>query len=643
MPRLLAPAAKLRYSVALATLLILPGATAVLTDPSGDVQAHGSAGPQEVPGQEQLDLLSLTLEESDHLSFIVAVAGTGSADSLTEITFQGKDTEFRIDLSTRWSSTDVVGFATILARPIGSSIWEERARIDAGIAGATITVAVPFSALRDQTGQLPQNNDELTKFQVNTETTMTKRETVGGAPATAGDVARVTDRMPDVGVDGTFTFSKQVDLGPVALSSPSPIRYSNGEAGTTIFEVYADIAQEGTYTVDIDGIPDRWTVESIVPAIQGPGEFLIPIVASFPFAHQHGTTQNFTVTVSDGNVAGEILLGTHFFKYAQPAGHHDELWLHVDSPHQEAPLLGDYPRGLNVFLSTIQEDERGNAPGVGGYQDDLAAPRQWFWCAYLDPALQIGLLQDVQAEGRIELELEHIHAPFEGTLNAVLYAEGRDGETTTNDSRCIDNPVIAAAQATPTTVLTDGTRNALVVSPLVEFIDPGLRRLALEIVFELPQANPATAAGTNVGLAAGAMLKLPLIDVPSESVELVSEEWKLEIQPAAITLPPGSAAAFQVAAAGTPVADLQAFGAHKDWVTDIGATAFSVEVPQDAVDGQIIRIVLGSESRFGVATITIDADAVAPALPIGEATPIPGAVPVALVAAVAALMRRRIS
>lgn len=425
----------------LATLAVPPAGAqvaeseALLTDATGDgVFVAGPDGAPALPASSgssldaAADLVALGLTDSeDDLIFTLQVAELG-----------GDMVNAEYAIAWKWRSQDFVLLVRYWSSaPLGSeNAWAELRYVDgddwytwAGMsttvdqAAGTLTTRVSKFYVLDDSQQPPGRGDKLESIRVSSYATY---------PIVAGDwSARMEDSM---GEDAPATYVLQKGdfaTGSLRLASNDRVRVSNGGATTFVFKV--DVKNTGdaleSYALTITDVPEGWDARVQSPLRVPPDETrTVAVLASVPFAHDHGGYNSFNLSVQserDAGSAGKMRLGVLHTPIPQPAGHHDELYLHAydyeSDPVTEAwqaEFANSWP-----YLNTVADHEA-DAPAVGPTQ---TRDTTYVWSIYLNPGLRVGLDFQIDELGVLDGALLG-RATSEGVVRAALtYGSWADG------------------------------------------------------------------------------------------------------------------------------------------------------------------------------------------------------------------------
>ncbi|HEX9815378.1 MAG TPA: hypothetical protein VGB18_00240 [Candidatus Thermoplasmatota archaeon] len=197
------------------------------------------------------------------------------------------------------------------------------------------------------------------------------------------------DRAPDGGYSKLdYVFSRgSGGHGALGLTSPDPIRVSNGEATTIVYmsKVHNEGDQDLKVQLSAKDVRPDWLIR--VPAlVHVPAHTSVefPVVLTMPFSHDHGRTIMFTVradAIEDPKSFAELKLGVWWTDVPQPSAHHNgEMWFH------SAPAdFGEFPEAAatvapfkQYWFNSIEDDPNPLA-------DDGDAPaffNDYFFCPF---------------------------------------------------------------------------------------------------------------------------------------------------------------------------------------------------------------------------------------------------------------------
>lgn len=270
------------------------------------------------------------------------------------------------------------------------------------------------------------------------------------------------DRAPDGGfskIDYVFHRGSGGN-GALGLTSPDPIRVSNGEATTIVY--LSQVHNEGDVDLKVQlstkDVRDDWLVR-VPPLVTVPAHSKVdfPVVLTMPFNHDHGKTIMFLVradAIEDPKSFAEMKLGVWWTDVPQPSAHHNgEMWFH------SAPAdFGEFPDAAQTvvpfkqyWLNSIEDD-----PNPLATDEDAAAFfNDYFFCAFsggsptpnpancktppnftsswffpLSPALLIGLDFDLARTGMLVANIVPSLPATQGTMEVeVRYCDPEAGAT----------------------------------------------------------------------------------------------------------------------------------------------------------------------------------------------------------------------
>lgn len=264
------------------------------------------------------------------------------------------------------------------------------AKIDRAVGEFRVTVEKRL--LVDSSGVAPQLGDTITDLVAHSAEDY--NETV------------LTDRVPDSGTEGPYTFIfGQSGNSPVQLSSPSPVRFSNGESTSVVFPVRLRNANAGddAFLFSTHQLPKDWHVR--VPervGVTAGAAVDVPFVVTVPFSHVHGATESFVLRAEgtrDSTVFGELTLGIYFPEIPQPAGHHPTLYLHSKPPPNPDAYQTTLGSNRVLWMNPLDDDPDPSAddgPAAQEGTDSETDPgsgvrRLYIWNYALNPGLRVGL------------------------------------------------------------------------------------------------------------------------------------------------------------------------------------------------------------------------------------------------------------
>jgi hypothetical protein len=441
-------------------------AVVVLEDPAADLEVQAAGNPAGNPAGRfaAADLRSLAVEESkDDLVFRLSV---GSLAASPEAPF-AENTMYTVDFAYGDNVYRVLYYRTVAEAPrYFARFYEydpgrdafsasEQLVLTVDTAANALAATVPRSIVLDENGAAPFPGRVLGGFHAaSSALSASWLNNIDLGPAGAQQVppTQAGDAMPDAG-NGTVDLAIQLGLvqsGNARLRAEIPARASNGEANTFVYEVNAtNLGPAQRFSLATKGVPAAWQVDLPSDLIEIPeaGTVLFPVLVSTPFAHQHGSFQDFVVEMvgldAPGDV-GRVQLGIRYVAIPQPAGHHDTLYLHSLADDGDATfntlfgtLFGFDPSQLYFNTLPPAEDPNDSQLPVGGFSmgftQGVPPQQRYSWLVPLSPALELGLDFDLERTGAMNLALDTI-LPMQGAQ-----MEGRIVHTIPDGRNCGSN------------------------------------------------------------------------------------------------------------------------------------------------------------------------------------------------------------
>lgn len=645
--------APILLSVMLAAVLVMPGTWAqadgpvrVLEDPASDVVAKGpNDTPVPYPSDRlaAVDIRSLDVTEYDDV-FVFTLTTGGSPpnpeipgiDSVRHrILFTHQDVRFMVALD-YWNFLGEYTSAYLRADLSGQgTAFETLAALDVQYDKATgvWTTTVPRLLLVDRDGAMPSLGRSLGAFEAASESQSFGYISISGTRVqafTATDEATGTAYNVRVGVEQT---------GQARLVSARPYRYSNGEAGTFVFEVEAlHLGDEpAAYALQAIDIPNHWNVSLPQSQLSMPpgGRLTVPVVVEVPFQHQHGRIVSFEVNLvshTDPESVGRILMGFLFPNPPQPGGHHPSVVLHsrdVDPITKSLDALQAQQWG-RVWMNTLDEDgldEAVDVPGVfDGYEGNLERVRHQ-WIIPLSPGLGMGLDMDLGRNTAASFTLAS-NAPWPGAvMDGALYVSDEPLWYVEPDMPAVAR--LGPSEAQDIGAMGQATFDVEVTGTTYGDYVPYRAEQNLYLVLNVSAARPASFLGAEAPvLKPGGALTLPLLEYQDRLQPTFAAASGLAVRVVGAppgAMPPGATAWFDLHMS-SPEAGAhtwQALGERASWVrypqgatTQVGgslqATArVGIASPQDAPAGRVeIPIQVTSPSgHAGVVLLRVQIEA----------------------------------
>lgn len=404
----------------------------LLADGTGDVQVNAQGTPEGANGRwAAADLVGLTVTESaDTFAFALKV---GNLKASPEAPFAEATSYYvhflvrdRIYQVVMFRALDPTGapfyFSNLRAYDPGRNAYytlENNGQITADADLGLMTATYPRDLFVDTDGTAPMPELPFTNWHVAATSNINTQGCnigFGPVPSTPCPTFVAIDRMPDAG-NGTLTFPivlGAVQTGTARLSSLIPTRTSNGEATTFVFQVTANNLGDraDTFSLTNSAPPAGWEAKLPAPHIDIPagGKVVFPVLVTTPFQHTHGTLQHFQVemrSLSDDSSVGRLQLGVRYAQPPQPAGHHNQLYLHSEDLTGTDPANTVFSTAFNggpftaAFMNAEPTDKNDAGVGVEGQFNGFnlsPTPVSYYeWTIPLSPGLELGLDFDVNA------------------------------------------------------------------------------------------------------------------------------------------------------------------------------------------------------------------------------------------------------
>lgn len=598
-----------------------PAAVRVIEDPEGDEDvtvADQHTGRTQWPAS---DLLSLdVLETSASLRMVLhvrdLVAGPTPADDIFyEVRFVAEDAPYGLRLFLNFDGSADGSFCAP-DPDFGDFLFcSDPVTVTPDAAADTLTVDIPLGLLVPASGGRMMKGDELHSFRATA-------TSVGGSVVSGYtlDTVDASDAMPDAGT-GTVAYaitSGAEQVGHLLAGSVRPVRVSNGEATTMLFEVEVrnTLDRHDTVALAVEGAPSEWvvTLPDEEVRIDGGESATVPVLVTTPFNHDHGAYRAFNVTAtsrSDPLAVGRIELAVRYTKVPQPAGHHDTVFLHGAN----GPLYVNTLEGEEIPPGEESED-----PVVGGgCSSGSSSGNAMTELVPLVPPLQMGLDVDLGKTGLARIQLTSQAPIVDGYSVSGLLLAWRGG----------DRPSTCQTEAGPTTIAViersapfsiDAGETIVVEAPITpqpagDYLPYGEGlNLALQLILweEGPAHPPICCLGSEAPtFVPGSSFKLPLAEYHDPVDQYFSSLSGVELF--AVTqqqrlVNPGETVVFRLEAQniGSQDAafDLQLTGTNTQWATVLGDArvplgaglsrelAVAVTVPSGASNGEMADITL---------------------------------------------------
>jgi hypothetical protein len=374
------------------------GGEAFLVDAEGDTEINAvfSGSPAKAPfrggDSDNADLLSFDIQEADtalDLVFTVKTLKQTASDATYYAYFTWGKVEYVVAAQQRTipNVNTYTGAYLYTRGAFSQSMGDLPYEVDAE--KGTFRVTIQKAYLLDQDEETPTKGDVLKDVSV--------EAVVSLAAFRIGLAGEVSDRLPD---DGTKDFTLQVgDLmsGHLMAEAENRIRVSNGGSTTFVYRVALSNTGEGSDEVEVSTgvLPEGWNTTVQSPVRLGPDETkVLTVLASVPFGHTHGGFDSFNVTMQsrfDPGSRAVVRLGVLHTPVPQPAGHHDELFLHAK---QQGGLLS-WGGDVSMNTDAAHDADAAEAPSYSRDGDAM------YWWIPLNPSLAMGMDFDLERLGAL--------------------------------------------------------------------------------------------------------------------------------------------------------------------------------------------------------------------------------------------------
>lgn len=679
----------------------------VITDPTGDMVAELKGGPGITDPTGHYDFQDIewvdVLEDADGYWFTVKVVSIeveldntiGFSDGgYIRIFFVHNDWDYFLEIERPSGQLEIEYYARLYSKSSASDDWGRIWLTDTttfDLNANTITQFVAREDLPDSKGAAPFPGRELTQFYAITgQRSSDFRGEIGGTGQTFEAPWHLGDAAPDDGPSDAVV-PVQFGLeqsGDARLTVDEPYRASNGEETTFLYTVNATNvgANPDLFVFEAKNIPSTWDVTVVLPAVElGPGESAtIPVLLATQFAHIHGGSQSFLLTMEgteNPQSIGRAELGIRYLETPQPAGHHETVYFHSTL----TPITLSFNSAFNVLFApngqlyfntnTPEDDPDDDGQAITGFGFTFGQETTYFWEIPLNPTLRMGLDFDLSREGQFmasfSSELPLNQAVLEGEL--LLVGEDPNGNGNPRDGFDEQVTTLATFSSDPQDVTAGGRMDIAVpvtVTPESDYIpyDPANNiLLQLRITGQgvtVPNQNTAMA------MLPGGSMDLPMFDYEDDVTDVFETLAGPQLTAAAPirTANPGDLIRFDVTMADTGAAagDYQlefmteyaplatVLEGNEATVPDGGSVPLTVtvEVPEDATQGEKLDLFLQAVNKNdplkrGIVRLVVDVDLTQEwdddraSVDTTEEESSPGIGILALLGAVAVALRRR--
>lgn len=604
--------------------ILVPGAVAggaTFNDDSGDLVALlGGSQESNVPAgiRDYLDITEVQITETaSTLELSLSVLDPAHVDMVdgyawaVQFDLQGMQYLLQMMQPPYGVALGVPFHAELQSRLIGSSAWihVDYPELERHATGAT--AILEKSTLLDADGSPPLEGQEISNVHAWSQDGVSRWNLVG--PAALGAALSIQDRAP---AEGTFT--EVIPLtetdgasAAVHLSSPRPLRASNGEETTHVYQVALRSASEASLdlALQLHDVPATWSSDLPRAAVHlEPGELVqVPVVVSIPFAHEHGNQVRFRLEATDvrGGDKFDLELGVNFLATPQPAGHHNVLWFHTaDVSADYFGLWGDGSLTL-PYMNALQTDVRSTGENMALTHWDYDSFTNHAWCIPLSPGLQLGLEFSPEEVGLLAARLETT-LPASGTLGGALYVvSDRETEGYPTNTVCSPDPAIQVATLEAQALEMD-QQSGQDVELAIRATADGHRvpaqvgqQLILQIDFQTDRPSPAPQLADHPVIQAGARMALPLLEYHDAVPDAFIGGPRMDHEgPSRLARAPATTALFPILLDGPSEGwTFDVLGTRPEWASihagpDDGRVHLIVDVPSDALDGDVASLIV---------------------------------------------------
>ena len=388
-----------------------------LKDAEGDTEFRAVVqdSPAKVPftGGEAatVDILAFDLVESDStLDFVLQLKSLKQTAGFTtyEMHFTWGKTEYVVGVRV----TNVPGvtqnrFAYLASDEDG---WDWRAELEPqmDLEKGILRVSLEKAYILDGRDDVPSKGDVLKDVYAESSLAMV---------FFAGFFGEVVDRAPDGEDVKAFTFQVgNFHSGSLRAEAEQPVRVSNGDSTTFVYRVQLANVGDAAHEVEVrpESLPEGWNVTVQSPVRLGAQDGrTVAVLASVPFGHEHGGFDSFTVNFTsrtDPASAATVRLGVLHTPIPQPAGHHSDLFLHVEKP--SGVRWGGWGT-TSMNTGSTHDQDAAEATPTASTGDEVT------WWIPLNPRLGMGLDFDLERLGSLVGSVIG-RSTAEGTVTAEL-------------------------------------------------------------------------------------------------------------------------------------------------------------------------------------------------------------------------------
>ncbi len=569
----------------------------LLTDPQGDVTLGSYDNPQlRIPiTRPDADILGLSLLETDtSIVVLVKVGAPPDENQATTflVTFRFAGRDFVAWLAAPTAVVDSQFEATLYEgtpRGPNTEVGGLSASFDSRL--VSWAIIIPKTLVGSVTERPPVAGEVFLNWSVSSRFLKP-----------ANQDAWIGDQAPD---DGTAGLDYVLKIGfpqdgPIRLAADEPYIVSNGLA--TSYPLQITISNDAPVTHKVrlvaENLPHAWqmTVPQEAITVKEGTSQTVSLVLTVPFRHQHGAIDAYQLVAlkaTDGQRAAVLDMGIVYTDPPQPAGHHNQLYIHG------GPAGG--------YLNTLPEDSADTGTTIASRFEDYGT-----WNLTLSPNLGIGLDFDLDRIGTLDVQATGWSGVGRLILRGALQLVG-DGEP-------IDLAILNATDVFSLEPAADVTfHTTLVPQPQSDFVPftPGTQ---LVLHLEITSDDFVQASLAPPSLVPGGILQLPLFDFHDDVQGVLRDVSGLSwsAPSAVMELPPGGHRLLDVRLEAEPgrgrrvnvnvdsgdgIAEFQ--GHSEAFVDDLNPLngQVLVSIPESAQDGDLYDALVVAQDDTGILAV----------------------------------------
>lgn len=603
-----------KFLIALLLIPLVSAQTEILSDSAGDVTKQIVGTDANLPIHDNLDLRSLTVTEGPNAftfgitveSLEITLTALESAEYFVHLEHNGMQYRARIIGQAPLQGGEMQFLGNLQVFDIASERWNSIQFIQPTISGTMISFDLPRDWLFDGSGAAPFPGRALENIFVISGGNLNGFNVNGPALYFAD---AMPDAMPYANWDVKFGLQQ---VGSLRLESHEPVRASNGEATTFVFQTLLRNleAQAQSVKLSTTELPSEWVVELPADELLLPPNSTIHVTAvvTVPFRHSHGAFESFVLEAAseDGASVGRLEIGVRYTEVPQPAGHHNKIFLHtaeratnIFSETQDTLLSTT----TNIFgtMNTEEFYDLDTGEEYAAYGNGIGTQGVFWWDYFLSPSLQMGLDFDVASQGELSVRIESSMALTDATLEGTLFAA-----RCTGNNNC-PRTILGEFTSEPVDIPSSGATINAIFTPTEEadYLEytPGGASLGLNLALQVPSATQSLVQPPRI--LPGAYMILPLEEYHDPVAEKFISLSALDFYASSAVermVNPGETALFNFTLENTGLVHetylLEVTGAN-DWGRLLGAT----EVQVDANDER--RVVVAVTVAEGAADATV--------------------------------------